>query len=643
MSGWPWPLDAVQAWFDDLWGWIGNAAESAVKVVAGWINNSASWLWNQILNVGNWIVSSAADIVAKVGMGITSLGTTLGSAITNFAGLVGKNFSDVGAWIYAQVSAAVDASAKTFEGFSSGLAGLIGNIAAQISKGLGDLGSWLGSTVWGWIDGALRWATDSFAWLNSQLQDVGSNLVNVVNAAVGGVGEAVASGLGFVFGPVIEGATNFFNAVGGLAAGFDPSMLLSDVQGGIASLMAAMTEAFTPHSPRDPGEAFNMAWNLISQISQIYMVQTTTMLAVEAVSLGQIDTAPAKFLDTPQLQAGYSLVQQLFSTMNEAALIIPLRQHMMRAFTPNIPGAGDLISFVVREVIPPEKFYEYMPLQGFSREIAGWYWEAHWVLPGINQLYTAFHRGIISRDELDKYIVLHDFKPEPRPGIAKSDQEIVRGIIKTLIPRVDIRYAWEGGMISDEELTARYEGLGYEEDSGLMAQIQIARTLTEEIGKVRTEWLTDFTDGYIDEGTLRANLEVLGILGARQDYYVLYAVKRRDRNAAKKRLGIYHDAYLKDLITDEEIDTYVREILVDPDAIDVFLQDSYTDKYKKPAPPKAETVKTATLAYLTNSYRSGIIAEADLRAELERRLYTAESIGTILAVENLKKTKAAGE
>jgi len=643
MAGWPWPLDAVQVWFEDLWAWIGDAATSAVSVVSRWINDAAAWLWRQITEVGGWLWLRFQEMATTIQGVITEVGKTVYAAVAAAVKAIGEGAGAAFAWAWEQLQT---------------------------------IGSWIVKTIFGWIDGALRWATDTFRWLQTvvnesaqwivdelsgfledvprmlsdigdmvygAVMDAGDWIVDQVGVAFDGAFTVVGDTIKSVFAPVVDPFSGFLKIFSGIATDFDPSSLVADATYNLSQLMRTMTTAFQAKSPRSLEEAFRLTWDTINDTTTIYMSQATSLTIAEAISLGQLDISPQAFLHTPQLDAAYRLVGELYSVMAEASLVIPLKQYFMRAFTPMIPPADDLIRFVVREVVPPETFYEYMPLVGFSDEIARWYWEAHWILPPPTLLYDAYHRGVISRAELDKYIVLHDYKPEPRPGIAKSDQEIMRSVIKTLIPRVDLRYGWELGMLSDEDLVKRYETLGYEEDSEMMAKIQMARAMAEEISGVKSEWISDYVDGLRDEATLRANLDAVGIVGIRQDYYVAKASLARNRKTSRKRLEIYRDAFLKDLISEDELETRAREILVVPEAIDTFLDEAYIDKYKKPAVPKPEKIKVATLAYLCTAFREDIISEDELRAELERRLYTPESINTIIEVETLKKAKAAGE
>jgi hypothetical protein len=642
MSGWPWPLNAVQGWFDGLWSWISEAAKSAVSVVSGWINDGLEWLWKQVQNVGTWIVDSAKDVIKKIGDSITTVGKSVSDWITNGVKSIGTAISDAGAWLYENVTKVISDVGTALSKAAGDISNWITNGIDAIGKGLVDLGGSIVDTLTGAVDGVIKWAQDGLSWLGEQLTALGSNVINAVGGALETVGSAIVSGIGGVIGPITEGLKSVFDVLGGLGRGFDPSGLVADAMAALQSIFATFTKALSTHSIRSPEEAYAITWDTINQVTAAYMTQTISLIIAEAVSIGQIDISPQGLAHTPQMESALSTVQTLYATMADISLVRPLQYFFNQAFTPEIPPTVDLIRFVVREVITPAKFYEYMPWKGFSNEWAIAYWEAHWVLPDPSRLIDAYHRKVITKPELDKYIVWHDFKPEPRPGISKSDLAIYAGTLKTLIPRVDIRYAWETGLVSDEELVAWYEYLGYEEDAGLMADIQKVRAMVEEINKVRNEDLSDFVAGYLDEATLRANLGALGISEQRIEYYVAYAQKRRARNQKKELLDIYQDGYVNDLVKDEELEAYAEDLIDDVDARDLFMQRAYVRKYKKPAPPKAEAVKVATLTTLAALYRAGSLTEEAFRAELSARNYAPDQIDLIVKAEDLKIAAAAG-
>ncbi len=175
-----------------------------------------------------------------------------------------------------------------------------------------------------------------------------------------------------------------------------------------------------------------------------------------------------------------------------------------------IPGVRDLITFVVREVIKPEDFYDWSKKQGLSEYWAKNYWEAHWVLPSFENLREAFWRGIISEEEFRKYIVWHDYKPEPRPGISKSDQEIMRELSYVLPGRIDLRWMWRWGVIDYDEYKDILRMLGVHPD--WIERVALAET-RNALEAERTGYASALERAYlvgaISESTLRARLRDL--------------------------------------------------------------------------------------------------------------------------------------
>lgn len=212
-------------------------------------------------------------------------------------------------------------------------------------------------------------------------------------------------------------------------------------------------------------------------------------------------------------------------------ILEPLRYYYNREFTPLIPSLPDLITMLVREVLTPTEYTEYASWHGESATWAARRYESHWVLPARTWIDDALHRGVITEEEWARFYVWHDYKPEARPGITKSDIEILAPLRKTLIPRVDVRRGWEYGHIGDGDLLKRYEDLGYEEDAPLMAEIQKQAALDGEISMVKGELVNLYQRDLIAEGEFVKALEDLKTLHPRNWYWVVLARLRKARTA----------------------------------------------------------------------------------------------------------------
>lgn len=629
-------MDAVQGWFESLWDNIYGWLRDAVSAITNFMTNSIKVVQGWISAVQVWISSAVGDISTFVVDAVAGVATWITDAATSTVNFLHDHMMAVGTWIREGVEWTVTSLLSGLEGISSLLSSVAGDIGGAVAgfgtwiaeAVQGSLG-WLSGTIWGWFDGALSWASDTFRWLHGEIVGAVSGIAGSVKTMFDGAVSSIGGALTGIF----EGFIGAFGA-------FNLGDLMAQTTGIMDQINATYIAGLAAHSPLTPEEAYNMTHSWMwTQRDHWYQTYIMTLL-IEGASLGQVDGMVHMVLKEPQLAASLKLAEEWFAAPYTYGYGPRLEQYWYSKFTPLIPPVVDLIQFVVREVITPERFYAIMPYVGFGAEWSAAYWEAHFVLPAPVVLYDAFHRGKITSKELNKYIFWHDYKTEPRPDISISDIDIMRSVLKTLIPRVDLRYAWEMGSLSDEELVERYRTLGYEDDAELMAKIQMGRALVEEVHKVRDEWIRDFLDGFSSENALRANLAIINIGPARIDYYVTYAKKRRGREALRDWLDIYRDSHFKDLIDDEALDARAREILVDPVALELYLTKAYIRKYKRPPPPKEEAVRAATLAYIARAFREDLLTEEAFRAELKRRAFSPDSIETIMAVEVAKKRES---
>jgi len=301
-----------------------------------------------------------------------------------------------------------------------------------------------------------------------------------------------------------------------------------------------------------------------------------------------------------------------------------------------IPGPQDLIRFVVREVINPEEFIRQMGKQGYGPGWAGAYWTAHFQLPSPRDLVDAYHRGIINQAELEKFIFWHDYMPEPRPGIGLSDLAIMRGLTKTLIPRVDLRRAWSQGAIDDTQLVRGYESLGFEDDAELMAGIQKTIALTAERSGLAKQYLAALRKGVKTEAEIRSKLTALKLPAQAIEYLLEAETVRRaigavDPDEEPRILSTSHvlGAFKKRLINDVAATAILRSQGWVPDAIDVLLA------LNAPEPEETSPITELRTAAAAN-YREGWLDPETFEGILRKANYSEDQIRSIREAEDLR-------
>ena len=169
----------------------------------------------------------------------------------------------------------------------------------------------------------------------------------------------------------------------------------------------------------------------------------------------------------------------------------------------------------------------------------------------------------------------------------------------------------------------------------------VEETYATEVNRLVANAKYDYVRGYITKQDMVGRFTLLDLPDEVIEFHVMDADEDRARKRNDERLIVIKDMWMKDVETDFDVITgWVDPIIVEEEARELWLADTYFDKLKAPLrPPAPPRLPTVTLATLTRAFREGIITEAQLRAELTNRRYSREHIEIMIAVE---KTRMAG-
>ena len=250
-----------------------------------------------------------------------------------------------------------------------------------------------------------------------------------------------------------------------------------------------------------------------------------------------------------------------------------------------IPGPSDLVRFVVREVITPDDFVEWMKKQGYDRFWSDAYWDAHWQLPDLTRLRKAYLRGVISDKEYSKYVVWHDYSPKPRPGISKSDLEILKETEWDLPGKIDVRWLYRWGYITVDDIKDLLVKDNLHPEWAEKVALAYARQqLSTYISRLETNARYDYTKGYIDRSTLIANLKMLGYGDDFVDFLVSDAEDDRLRKWKDDFLKLVDDMYVKGELDDDTYKSVIGAIIVDHEMFRLHYWKNYFKRYKEMPP-----------------------------------------------------------
>lgn len=415
----------------------------------------------------------------------------------------------------------------------------------------------------------------------------------------------ITTGLNLVTGNV--GAL-FNSAIGTLFSGFgrvDAPGIVASYNNVVATFEPEYKSVYAHTSPITPEDAMVRSIKWEAAANAAYIGLNTAMIMVEALSIGQIDAAPVQIFNAPLFRNYISTASRMAATRDEASILIPLRQYYLKAFTPeipsigevtrmmwrgkatiddlirtillrgygapwlggylalaeNLPGSGDLIRFVVREVIEPAEFTATMGMQGFSLYWAAAYWEAHWLLPPPERTRTAFLRKQIPEAEYRKFLIWYDFKPDPRPGISLSDVDIMLNTQYVYPGRIDSRWLAEWGIITPDQLVELIKAGGMDPTwAPKAAEAYLLNQVREELGKVRAVYEKRLRAGFMSKVGFAQALHGIHYAAHVINALVLWADEALDLDERLEVAAEYRALAKKALITPDQFGNNLREL-----------------------------------------------------------------------------------
>lgn len=304
--------------------------------------------------------------------------------------------------------------------------------------------------------------------------------------------------------------------------------------------------------------------------------------------------------------------------------------------TEALPSVSDIIRFAVREAYSPDavekfgmdedipdRFLDEAKQLGLSEENARLYWRAHWELPSLTMGIEMFHRGIITRDELEMLMRAQDVMPFWRDRILQ--------LTYNLPTRVDLRRMFRIGVVDEQYVYNTYRKMGYDDITAQnLTKFTIINESEDERQLSKSEIISAYKEGEINKDRAVELLRSLGYSNNAIEIIILLADNDIEKSKIKDNIEIIESNYISGLINEDELYDALSKLNISISRI--------TKEYNRIKGIKNKGIKRLDKDEYIKMALNNVITVDELIIELKQLNYTDKDINRLIRLHKLVKS-----